>query len=83
MIGHNALCIEAGCREPYFCFTEMIKDLFFLEGLDREPRMSSDLPDGSDGIVCVAHRRISRTGHVGFTSDLHSQKQTTQPSGEL
>jgi hypothetical protein len=40
--------------------------------------MSGDLPVGANGIVCAAHRTISSAGHVGFTSDLHSQKQTTQ-----
>ena len=40
--------------------------------------MSSDLPVGSNGIVCAAHSHDLANWHVGFTSDLHSQKQTTQ-----
>jgi hypothetical protein len=76
-IGHNALCIEAGCANHTSVLRKLSRGLFFLEGLDRQPRRSSDLPVGSSDIVCAAHRTIWRSGHVGFSSDRHSQKQTT------
>jgi hypothetical protein len=78
-IGYNALCIEAGYREPYFWFTETIKKFIFSRGAGQR---AAD----EQWFARRVKRRMRRPPHdladVGFTSDRHSQK-TTQPSSEL